>query len=156
MRERIDRRKYPDPAKLELAKQMRRDPTPAERFAWSLLRKRGVLGLRFRRQHILNGFIVDFYCPQLRLVLELDGPGHRDAGQSDYDVARSVRLRAGGYRVLRIADDEVSRDRLERLLRPFASVDPTPDVGSPPLPIGRGGRGRGTSRERGRGRGTSV
>ena len=123
LRERLDRLQYPDRAKLEAARQMRSHPTPAERLAWSLLRNRGILGLKFRRQHVLHGFIVDFYCPQLRLVLELDGPGHRDAGQSDYDVARSVRLRAGGYRVLRIANDEASRDRLERLLRPFASID---------------------------------
>src|SRR5713101_5979257 len=99
-RERIDRRDYADAAKFDAARRMRRNPTAAERQAWVLLRNRGTMGLKFRRQHVLHGFIVDFYCAQLRLVLELDGPPHRRPDQSEYDDARSQRLRASGYRVL--------------------------------------------------------
>jgi len=80
LRDRIDGRRYPDTAKLEIARHLRRKATPAERHAWSLLRRRGILGLKFRRQHPLCGFIVDFYCPRLRLVLELDGGSHEDQG----------------------------------------------------------------------------
>ena len=47
------------------ARQLRRDATPAERHAWTLLRNRRLLGLKFRRQHVLRGFIVDFYCAEL-------------------------------------------------------------------------------------------
>ncbi len=132
-RERIDRRDYPDAVKLDAARRMRRNPTATERQAWALLRNRGILGLKFRRQHVLHGFIVDFYCAQLRLVVELDGPPHRRLDQSEYDDARSQRLRASGYRVLRLRNEQLSRQQLEQLLRPYTAP--------PPLPIGRGGRG---------------
>jgi len=62
-----------------------------ERYAWSLLRNRGVLNLKFRRQHVLHGFIVDFYCAAERLVLELEGDGHDESDRTAYDTAR-VRL----------------------------------------------------------------
>ena len=55
------------------ARQLRRQSTPAERHAWTLLRNRGVLGLKFRRQHVLHGFIVDFCCLAKHIVIELDG-----------------------------------------------------------------------------------
>jgi very-short-patch-repair endonuclease len=58
LRNRIDRGDYPDRVKLAIARQLRREPTPAERHAWALLRNRGILGLKFRRQHVLEGFIV--------------------------------------------------------------------------------------------------
>src|SRR5881392_1368473 len=58
------------------ARELRHNPTPAERHAWTLLRNRGILGLKFRRQHVLHGFIVDFYCPSERIVIELEGGVH--------------------------------------------------------------------------------
>ncbi len=100
---------------------MRREPTSSERFAWSLLRRRGILGLKFRRQHVLHGFIVDFYCPQLRLALELDGTPHDDTARPGYDAARTAFLVGIGYRVLRLHNRELSRERLEQLLRPFVA-----------------------------------
>ena len=75
--------------------------------------------LRFRRQHVLQGFIVDFYCPSLRLVLELDGAPHHAPAQMGYDAARTVWLEARGYRVRRVPNRDVSREALERLLRLF-------------------------------------
>ncbi len=116
-RQRLDRRAYPDAVKLQIAKRMRSNPTAAERVAWSLLRNRGILGLKFRRQHLLSGFIVDFYCPHLRLVLELDGATHDHPDQRKYDAARTTRLEVLGYRVVRLRNDALSRDRLEDLLR---------------------------------------
>ncbi|HSD33245.1 MAG TPA: endonuclease domain-containing protein [Gemmatimonadales bacterium] len=118
IRHRLDRKDYPDAVKLAIARQVRREPTASERFAWSLLRRRGMLGLKFRRQHVLHGFIVDFYCPRLRLVLELDGASHEDASRAGYDAARTAFLTAHGYSVLRLHNREVSRERLEQLLRP--------------------------------------
>ena len=118
-RQRIDRFPYPDTAKLAIARELRRDPTPAERLAWSVLRNHGILGLKFRRQHVLHGFIVDFYCPRLRLVLELDGALHAHPAQAGYDVARTAFFEARGYRVVRVPNREVSRERLECLLRQF-------------------------------------
>ena len=118
-RHRIDRFPYPGRAKLAIARQLRQHPTPAERHAWSLLRNRGILGFRFRRQHVLHGFIVDFNCVALRLVLELDGAPHDNPAQASYDAARAVWLEAYGYRVRRLPNRDVSRERLERLLQPY-------------------------------------
>ncbi len=138
LRHRLDRLEYPNQAKLAIARKLRRDPTPAERCAWSLLRDRGILGLKFRRQHILHGFVVDFYCPLLRLIIELDGAPHDRPAQASYDAARTSHLEGRGYRVLRVRNRELSRGRLEQLLRPLlrSFVPPVP-----PLPKGRGGQG---------------
>ena len=78
--------------KVALAKANRHEPTPAEATAWSLLRNRRCLGLKFRRQHVIRGFIVDFYCPELNLAIEVDGTVHRRRTQGEYDEARSRAL----------------------------------------------------------------
>src|SRR5881628_1512953 len=67
------------------ARELRHNPTPAERHAWTLLRNRGILGLKFRRQHVLHGFIVDFYCASERVVIELEGSVHDGAARQSYD-----------------------------------------------------------------------
>ena len=123
--------------KFALARQLRRAPSPAERHAWSLLRNRGVLGLKFRRQHVLQGFIVDFYCLAERLVLELEGDAHDGSDRQVYDAARANLLEAAGYRVLRIRNRDVTREHLEALLR--GALRRTDVV--PPLPQGEGARG---------------
>ncbi len=102
-----------------LARHLRRNATPAERHAWSLLRNRQVHRLKFRRQHVLGRFIVDFYCPARRLVLELDGVPHDRPAQVEYDVARTAWLETRGYRVLRIRNSDLDTARLEDLLRPY-------------------------------------
>jgi len=66
--------------------------TIAERKAWEILRDRRMLGFKFRRQHIIHGFIVDFYCHELKLVLEIDGKGHASPDRVQYDAARTQRL----------------------------------------------------------------
>lgn len=71
--------------KRALAKKLRRDQTRAERLAWRILRNRGCLGLKFRRQKVIRGFVADFYCPQLNLVLEIDGSIHESVEHSGYD-----------------------------------------------------------------------
>ena len=97
--------------------ELRHNPTPAERHAWTLLRNRGILGLKFRRQHVLHGFIVDFYCPSERIVIELEGDVHDAEAQRDYDQARAGLLQAGGYRVIRVRNRDVGREHLEASLR---------------------------------------
>ena len=62
--------------KVELARHLRQEMTPAEMKLWSLIRRRQINGCRFRRQQIIAGFIVDFYCPELALVIEIDGDVH--------------------------------------------------------------------------------
>ncbi len=72
-----------DQRKLDAARRFRQQSTPAEADAWLLLRDRKILGLKFRRQQIVAGFVVDFYCASLRLVLELDGGVHDDPAQAE-------------------------------------------------------------------------
>ncbi len=98
------------------ARELRHNPTPAERHAWTLLRNRGILGLKFRRQHVLHGFVVDFYCPSERLVIELEGNVHDTEAQRGYDQARAGFLQAAGYRVIRVRNRDVSREHLEAVL----------------------------------------
>jgi len=130
-------RRVPSGRKFALARELRRTATPAERYAWSLLQSRGVLGLKFRRQQVLHGFIVDFYCAAERLVLELEGAPHAASERRAYDAARAATLEAAGYRVIRVANRDVTRDRLEALLGPLRKRSPT----VPPLPKGEGDRG---------------
>ena len=101
------------------------------------MRNRGVLGLKFRRQQVLHGFLVDFYCAAERLVLELEGEPHAGSEQRAYDAARAATLKAAGYRVIRVANRDVTRDRLESLLRQALGRSRI----VPPLPSGEGARG---------------
>ncbi len=77
--------------------------TGAEFALWRWLRKPGIAGLRFRRQAPIGPYIVDFFCPQKRLVVEVDGGQHGD----DRDAMRDAWLAAQGYRVLRFWNNEV-------------------------------------------------
>src|SRR2546429_8188862 len=84
--------------KRALAAKLRRSATPLERHAWSLLRNRGIRGFKFHRQHVLRGFVVDFYCAAKRLVLELEGDGHGGPDQRAYDAARAEGTESAGLR----------------------------------------------------------
>jgi very-short-patch-repair endonuclease len=103
------------------ARELRLHPTPAERHAWTLLRNRGILGLKFRRQHVLHSFIVDFFE---RIVIELDGDVHDAEVQRDYDRARAGFLEAAGYVVIRVRNKDVSREHLEAVLREALGTNP--------------------------------
>jgi leucyl-tRNA synthetase len=121
---RVTRRADIDSNKLQLARRFRQAPTEAEAAAWQILRDRALFGLKFRRQQILAGFIVDFYCPSLRLVLELDGGVHDDPSRRDHDQARSQVLRRLSVRVLRVPNHAVHEQALRELLAPYAPTQP--------------------------------
>ena len=93
--------------KLQRAKELRRDMTPAEKMLWGELRA-NKLGVHFRRQQIIEGFIVDFYCHKAALVIEVDGDIH-DL-QREEDARREKALSALGLRVIRFRNDEVVKD----------------------------------------------
>jgi very-short-patch-repair endonuclease len=82
----------------ERARELRRDATDAERRLWSALRDRRLRGYRFRRQHPIGDFIVDFACTQHRLIVEADGGQHAD---NEADRRRTAWLESEGWRVLR-------------------------------------------------------
>ena len=124
---------------------MRKNPTVAERDFWKRLRKNRLAGLHFRRQHPIGPYIVDFCCVPKRLVVELDGYSHLDPARVERDEARTLWLRAAGYRVLRFRNEEIWRD-LEGVLAAIAKAagaDPQLDGRRgpplpPPPPEGRG------------------
>ena len=91
---------------IEEAKRMRKEPTDAEAALWELLRDKK-LGDKFRRQHLIDDFIVDFVCLSKNLVIEVDGGYHNDPTQKEYDQQRTLYLNEKGFRVIRFTNEEV-------------------------------------------------
>jgi very-short-patch-repair endonuclease len=97
--------------------------TPAERFVWDRIRYRQIGGFKFRRQHPLGPFIVDFVCLERKLVLELDGGQHAEPEKAEYDARRTAWLKEEGYRVYRLWNIEAfgewegAAERIGELLR---------------------------------------
>ncbi|MEM7063748.1 MAG: DUF559 domain-containing protein [Cyanobacteria bacterium P01_B01_bin.77] len=87
------------------ARWLRKHMTVAEQKLWAALKDRQLDGFKFRAQHPVGRFIVDFYCPACHLIIEVDGPIHH--AQANYDVARTEQLESHGYEVLRFTNDEV-------------------------------------------------
>lgn len=108
-----------DPAKVRRAKELRRQMTEEEKILWQHLRANRLEGFHFRRQQIIDGFIVDFYCHAAGLVVEVDGEVHQR--QVEYDAERDQRLAARGLRILRIRNQEV-REALPGVLSRIAAV----------------------------------
>jgi very-short-patch-repair endonuclease len=121
------------PALLNYARRMRREDTLAEKLAWIMLRDRRTLGLKFRRQVPIDRYIVDFYCHQLRLIVELDGMAHDRPEVAEKDARRNLRFAQLGYRILHVSNDIVLNDPetltemiRECLLSPGPSGHPLP------------------------------
>jgi len=91
-------------------RRLRREATQAEVNLWSSLRGRRFLQLKFRRQHSIGPFVIDFYCPAERLGIEVDGGQHFEAAHVFYDEARSRFLATRGVRIVRFTDAEVLAD----------------------------------------------
>jgi very-short-patch-repair endonuclease len=87
------------------ARKLRNEATEAERVLWERLRQRQLLGYKFRRQHPIGRYIVDFVCIDKRLIIEVDGSQH--FGQQGYDEKRTRWLESQGYQVLRFLNNEV-------------------------------------------------
>lgn len=91
---------------------LRRNLTEAEAALWVHLRHRKIQGFKFRRQYGVGPYILDFYCPQLKLAIEVDGPGHQRTAQREYDQARTDYLNAFQITVLRFTNQQVSDEIL--------------------------------------------
>ncbi len=87
---------------------MRGQPTAAEATLWESLRNRKLDGYRFRRQHTLGRFIVDFYCAEAKLVVEVDGPIHDIRAEQDGDG--DAFLESRGLLVMRLTNEQVEKD----------------------------------------------
>jgi len=87
--------------------EMRRQPTPAENALWQTLRNRQLAGAKFRRQHAIGRYIVDFISTNHKLIIEVDGAVHAEQSQAEYDTGRSTCLAELGYTVLRFSNEQV-------------------------------------------------
>jgi very-short-patch-repair endonuclease len=96
----------------EHAYHLRKNMTSAEKKLWSLI-SNNQLGVRFKAQHPINKFIVDFYCHKEKLVIEIDGPIH--ITQKGYDIERTEDLKNFGIKIIRFTNKEVEED-IERVL----------------------------------------
>jgi very-short-patch-repair endonuclease len=114
----------------QVARVMRREMTPAETMLWQALKGRRLSSLRFRAQHTVGQFVLDFYCPICKLAVEIDGVVHQ--GRETQDLARTQHLEAHGYHVIRFYNNEVLSDlpsvleailTLARKLRPDIKAD---------------------------------
>jgi len=107
-------------------KELRNNLTPAEAKLWTLLKGRQMQGKKFRRQHSVANYILDFYCPEERLAIELDGQGHFEAMQAEYDRERDLFLETFGIRVLRFENKWVwdNADGLMEEVRSYFGKQP--------------------------------
>jgi len=110
------------PNLIAAARQLRQNLTPAEKMVWDALKSRQLHGLKFRSQHPIESFIVDFYCPQHRFVIELDGAVHDQQGE--YDAARTEKLNHLGYRVIRFDNRDVMSDLGRVLQQIVIAIEP--------------------------------
>ena len=125
------------------ARDLRREPTDAERRLWRALRLRRFASRKFRRQVPMGSYILDFACLEARLVIEVDGSQHLDQ-QRAHHVVRDAWLREQGYRVLRFWDSQVltAPDEVDEAIWQALQVEGPHEHPAPhPNPPPRGGRG---------------
>ena len=108
--------------------ELRNNSTPAEKLLWSRLQRSNLGGYKFRRQHSVGSYILDFYCPAVRLAIELDGDSHFSDAAMEYDRERTAYLNALQIKVLRFLNTEVYADPevvCERILEEIERENPT-------------------------------
>ena len=103
----------------QFGQQMRKQPTPAENQLWQALRNRQVAGLKFRRQHAIEQFIVDFICLESSLIIEVDSGVHLEVSQAEYDQGRTHELESLGYQIICFSDEDI----LQRLPQVLMTIE---------------------------------
>jgi very-short-patch-repair endonuclease len=101
-------------------KQLRNNGTPAEATLWTYIQHSKIDGRKFRRQHSVGGFILDFYCPSEKLCIELDGSFHNTKSQQIYDKKRTEYLNAVGIKVIRF-ENHLVFDNIEGVIQEIKS-----------------------------------
>lgn len=109
-------RKRINPKKLELARHYRKNPTESEDAVWQMLRNRQIRNLKWRRQQVIDGFIADFYCAELNVVLEIDGSVHNNEKVKEYDEYRTSVFEARGIKVFRLKNEDCDKQHLTELI----------------------------------------
>lgn len=116
--------------KKEFSRQLRKEHRWEENKVWQHLRDGKFLNLKFRRQHVIEGFVVDFYCHELKLVIEVDGPIHLK--QKEYDRERQAIIESKGNTFIRVTNKEVNQT-IRILLGKIKKL-----YDNSPLPLGEG------------------
>ena len=117
----------------ERSRALRRRQTRAEAILWKNLRRRHLEGKKFRRQHSIGPYIVDFYCSEEQLVIEVDGSVHNDPARREHDAERQRFLEDCGMRVLRFKNQQVY-SQLSMVLEGIAMSFREPPLPPSPLP----------------------
>ena len=99
-----------DPTLKRRRRELRRNQTDAERALWGKVRNKQFFGMKFFRQYSIGPYILDFYCPTMKLVVELDGGQHNQGDKRGHDAARSEYLKSQGIDVMRFWNNEVLLD----------------------------------------------
>jgi very-short-patch-repair endonuclease len=113
--------------KISRAREVRHDQTDCEKLLWQRLRRRGVAGLKFRRQHPVGPYVLDFFCDEAGIGIELDGGGHAEPSRRTRDDDRARDLKRLGVRLLRFWNPDVLQNIdgvMERILRAVRPPSP--------------------------------
>ncbi len=98
------------------ADKLRNNMTAAEIKLWNALSNKKINGFRFKNQHPISKFVVDFYCHKARLVIELDGEVHNEREQADYDIGRTYEIESFGLKLIRFTNQQVE-EHIEDVLK---------------------------------------
>jgi very-short-patch-repair endonuclease len=115
----------------EVAREMRKRPTAAEDALWQKLRRGALDGYHFRRQHAIGRFVFDLYCPERKLIVEVDGPVHDEEEQRMRDEWRTRTLEQAGYRVIRFTNAQVITNMDGVLSAIREALGPRPEAAEP-------------------------
>jgi len=131
-------RRRPSSEIKQAARQLRQETTKSEKLLWEALRNRSLAGRKFRRQHPIGRFVIDFYCVEERLAVEVDGAVH--ASWSEADLERQQTLESMGIRFLRLPAWLVERDLASAIaaIESALTPDPSPATRERGGPKGRG------------------
>ncbi len=113
------------PENFAKAKDLRKNTTEAEKALWEKLKQKQLGGYKFRRQHPIHKFIVDFYCHKLKLVVEVDGGYHNEPEQRGKDKKRTELLESQGVKVIRFSNDDVLKrisDVIEKIKKEITQI----------------------------------
>lgn len=114
------------------ARQLRKESTKAEKIVWELIRSREFMGLKFRRQHVIEGFVLDFYCHEMKLGIEIDGSVH--FRRKDHDKLRQEVIESENINIIRITNKEIAENK-RSILEKIKEAVREPIT---PSPFGRG------------------
>jgi len=123
------------PYNKETARELRKKETPAEKKLWAALRNRKAGNYKFRRQHPIGYYVVDFYCEEKYLIIEVDGSVHDLLENKEYDKSRQDELENAGYKFLRFTNEEVMNDLTGVIQKIETYLTSTEKMTSPPAPL---------------------